>query len=149
MLPLAGALVLGSPIGFFAIGVPLLVIGGCRGGLKPVRFETAERQSPSRVHATGDWDDVEAAAIVASGKAEMALLMVDDSKPDRVVIDMTTVNDAPARAIASRVPGAPDLIDLECRVGHFGDPAQERRFLAAMIRRLRELHRRSTAPVRF
>ncbi len=139
-----------------------LAIGGCRGGLQGVEFRTRDGVSPTEAAAPGDWDDVEAAAIIAAGKVEMAVLMVSPQGDDRIVIDLTTVRDEPARVVVQRArsvsnaPGSntggnPDggRLELRCRVGRFGDPGRERALLSAMARRLGELHRRDTARVRF
>ncbi len=125
-----------------------LVIGGCRAGVKGVEFRTAPGDSPSVAVARGDWDDVEASAIIAAGRAEMAVMTVSPSD-DRIVIDLTTVSDEPARAVVRQVAGDESLLEMECRIGRFGEPRRERAFLAAMARRLGELYGRDTARVRF
>jgi hypothetical protein len=125
-----------------------MVIGGCRAGVKGVEFRTPPGVSPSVAVARGDWDDVEASAVIAAGRAEMAVITVSPSD-DRIVIDLTTVGDEPARVVVRRSAGDESLLEAECRVGRFGEPAWERRFLAALARRLGELYRRDTAPVRF
>ncbi len=125
-----------------------LVIGGCRAGVKGVQFRTGPGDSPSVAVARGDWDDIEASAIIAASRAEMALITVSPSD-DRIVIDLTTVGDEPARAVVRRVAGEESLLEMECRVGWFGEPEWERRFLAALGRRLGELYGRDTARVRF
>jgi hypothetical protein len=138
--------------GLRVAAVASLVIGGCAGSLKPVAFQTAAAESPSRVVTPGDWDDIEAAAIIAAQRAEMAVTATNPG-PDETVIELTNVRDEPVRLVARRLvdPAAPErhTVELTARAGRFGDPGQERALLTAMARRLRELHRRDTARVRF
>lgn len=102
--------------------------------------------SPATITARGDWDDIEASAIVAASRCEMAVLIIMPRDDDRVIVDLVTVRDEPARVVASRRPEG--MIELECRVGRFGDPARERELLRAMARRLGDLAGRNTAPLR-
>lgn len=107
---------------------------------------TPAGESPTRATVRGDWNDAEAAAIVAAGQNELAILMVAPQGDAMLVVDMTTVGDDPVRLTARRAD--PDTIELEARVGRFGDPVRERALLQSVAKRLRDLSGRDWAPVR-
>lgn len=94
----------------------------------------------------GDWDDAEAAAIVAAGQNELAILMVAPEGDATLVVDLTTVQDEPVRLTARHAE--PGMIEMEARVSRFGDPGRERALLRSMAKRLRDLAGRDWAPKR-
>jgi hypothetical protein len=122
-------------------------IAGCSSA-PSADFSTSPDESPSRAKLRGDWDDLEAAVLVAAGKAEMAVLMVGTSGPSEFRAELTTTTDETAKLTVIRGADDPDRLDAACRVGHFGDAEVERRLIGHLSRRLAQLHGREWAPVR-
>lgn len=116
---------------------------------------------PERALTTGDWNDVDAAVIAAVSKkgVEMAIVTAHDPDPDTRVYDLTTVGDEPARLVVRRkmaepAPGArpgrgaPEAMELEARVGRFGDREREKALIAAVRTRLGDLSGVDFAPLK-
>ena len=106
--------------------------------------------TPQTATVTGDWDDVDAAVETAAGQSEMAELLVEAVSDRERVYTLRTIRDETAKLVVRRGPGAGVNgvpIQLEARVGAFGDASQEQRLLRAMTRRLEDLKGVDFAPV--
>lgn len=115
-------------------------------------FSTGEVQM-----ATGDWDDVEAAVRVAAEKCQVAVVSVDRPNDRTIAFGFTTPTDERGTLTATRRLDAgvapkpsdgPAAIELEARIGLFGDRHAERQFLRAIQDRLSGLTGVDWAPVR-
>lgn len=106
----------------------------------------------------GDWNDVEAAAVVGLERAECAILRRTENSPTVVAYALRTVLDqdgvlrftraAPADGAGSQDRGENIDITVFCRVGPFGDQEREERILDAVRDRLGELRGVEFAPSR-
>lgn len=88
-----------------------------------------------------DWDDVDAAAVVAASKTESVVLGALELAPGLRQIDLLSIRDEPIRLEARRgeaVSGGV-RIELSCLVGRLGDSEFQGRFLDAMAERLGDL----------
>lgn len=122
-------------------------MAGCA-SVGPAGFSTTPDESPSRATLLGDWNDLEAALIVAASKAEMAVMLVSAAGESEFRAQLTTVTDEKVSLAVSRVVNEPERLEASCRVGHFGDAEAERRLLGHLARRLAQLRGREWAPVR-
>ncbi|MCC6678679.1 MAG: hypothetical protein IT436_16220 [Phycisphaerales bacterium] len=126
------------------------IAAGCGSTPAPAPRADATATSPTSITVRGDWDDVGPALEVALSRAQMAILTQTENGPDRLRYDLLTIASDPATLTATRAPGAGnDLIDiqLEARVGHFGDPQRELDLLTPLAARLRQLAGKDFAPV--
>lgn len=106
------------------------VLVGCRAPLP----------ASSELTVIADWNDVEAAAIVAVEPYETVIL--GSTPGDRVhTFDLLTIMDDTGTLTARRDTDAADLIPihLTCTLGLFGDPDRERAILRDAAARLRAL----------
>lgn len=120
--------------------------GGANTPLTVLRAE-----SPVEVETVADWNDVEPAVAVALGRTELVKAGTTQRTPTRLEIVLRSSRDEPGLLTVSREDAdAPDPVrmKLTCRVGRFGDPEQEREFLALVVERLGQLKGVDIAPVR-
>lgn len=120
----------------------LLLLSACVHRPEPASYTSA----PQTLTAAGDWDDLDAAVLAGGFKVEMGLVDVvadDPAKPR--AFHLITSNDEPVLVLAARRGQA---IDLEARVGHFGDSIRETALLAAIRDRLATLDDHDSAPIR-
>jgi hypothetical protein len=99
---------------------------------------------------TGDWDDVYASALVSAPEIDAAILG-RSREEGRTTIRLITISEKPGTLVAERLgppSDRPQPIRLTVKVGYFGDLESERRLLAAVAERLRELAGVEWAPRR-
>jgi len=126
-----------------------LAVGGCGlgapAGTGDGRILTAPDESPTRGEVTGDWEDLGAAVWVCASQSEVASMGVTDRAPGRVryAIRSAMEEEGYLEIATAADPGSLDEVAvpmvLEVRVGRFGRPAHERRFVSALLRRLSRL----------
>lgn len=91
---------------------------------------------------TADWDDLEAAAVLAASKTESVVVAVSERTTGEMVFELVSIRDEPV-VVTARRPGTPrpgpEPIELTCTVGRLGDATLQARFLDAMSRRLTDL----------
>lgn len=132
----------GSAGARFAALAGIAVLGGCAGSV-PMGPIARDPAPASRRVLDGDWNDVEAAAVVAAAETETVILGRTAPEPGMMVFEIGTIRDEPVEVLA-RKTGAQagegtGQIELTCRYGRFGDSVQQERFLDAMKRRLADL----------
>lgn len=103
------------------------------------------RGEPTLTQARGDWDDLDAAVSLATQRTELAVLERLPHGPDRVEYRLLTPREEPGELIAQRRDG---VIHLHVRIGRWGRPELERRFLDHLRRRLAQLQGVDAAPAR-
>lgn len=142
------------------VGLTVL-LGACAADLPPPVPESAAlRPRPERVVA--DWDDIEAAAWAAAPRVEMTIMHVVRPDPLTQRVEMVTSRDEVAILTATRAappadapPGSPadrgenTPIDLQFRIGRFGDAGREWAFLTDLVDRLEALRGVGAAPIRW
>lgn len=117
---------------------------GC-GSLPQADFGTSAEASPSTAVVRGDWNDLDAALLVAASEAEMAVVS-SEGDDSAFSAELTTPRDDRVTVWVTRQ--AADRFEVRVRAGLFGDPESERRLVGAFSRRLEQLHGREWAPVR-
>lgn len=122
---------------------------GCAGGAPRT---TSTPAGPISFRA--DWNDLDAAAEVASSEIEATVLRTSEPEAGLRVFDLRTVSDAPGVLEVRWLDGAPGLtpgenalVEARCAVGRLGDPRREARLLGALKRRLTQLRGRDAAPL--
>ena len=114
---------------------------------------TAGDTSPGRALLTADWNDLDAAADVAVGRAQLAIVSTMSPDPCTRRYELTTVRGEPGALTITRPPpcegpGESIPLTIEAAIGRFGDPERERTLLSAFTSRLADLHGVEFAPVR-
>lgn len=114
---------------------------------------TAGDTSPGRATLTADWNDLDAAADVAVGRAELAIVRTTCPDPCTRRYELTSVRGEPGTLTITRPapcdgPGESIPLTIEAAVGRFGDPQRERTLLSAFTSRLADLHGVEFAPIR-
>jgi hypothetical protein len=104
----------------------------------------ANPAGPTRLEVVADWDDLDAAMVVAAANNQCAILGVRRPGPDEVEFEVRTIRDEPVTVSARRLgaadnPPRAEPIELVCEYGRFGDAAQQERILEAMRERLADL----------
>lgn len=130
-----------NPLLTWALACALLTLPGCS-GFKAPRFplfaKEAPPTSPAVAVVAGDFDDVPSAVYAASMAAQTVDVSVTQPSPDRWDHELLTVDGSPGTlSVVLRPDG---LIEMTCRIGRFGDPEREQRYVAAIAARLEELH---------
>jgi len=109
---------------------------------------------------TGDFDDIDASIGYAAGRSEMALLRsfdADGPEGPRRTFELVTIKDEPVVVQVTRLDEGPEgaaqagegaSLRIGCRIGAFGDPEREERFIEAFKRRLGDLEGVEVAPIR-
>lgn len=112
-----------------------LVLAGCT-----LPHETPRQPVPAtRATVVADWNDLEAAVLVAASRTETSLV---DWRQDaaRAEFELASIRDEPVMVTARRqAPGDPSPVDLTCWFGPFGDAGRQARFLKEIARRLEDL----------
>lgn len=114
---------------------------------------TAGQTSPGRAILTADWNDLDAAADVAAGRAQLAILRATSPDPCTRRYELTSVRGEPGALTVTRphpcdTPGESIPLTIEATLGRFGDPPRERTLLNAFTSRLADLHGVEFAPIR-
>jgi len=132
------------------LGVAAVCCAGCASDSDGAKFVGPNLGSPQTAKITADWDDVDAAVEVGVPRAEMAVEFSDTPAPDERVFYLRTITAETAKLTIRRTTDAtePAEIALEARAGMFGNPAQEKKLLAAVCARLEDLKGVAYAPVR-
>jgi len=114
----------------------------------------------SKATAIADWNDVDAAVSVASGKLSFSLESSETPDESTRRYRLLTVNDEPvdleivrgiggaASASGSSKSFGPTTMTIQCRVGRFGDERKEEQFINAIRQRLGDLTGVDFAPIR-
>lgn len=113
----------------------------------------AGQVSPGRATLTADWNDLDAAADVAAGRAQLAILRATSPDPCTRRYELTSVRGEPGALTVTRphpcdTPGESIPLTIEATLGRFGDPPRERTLLNAFTSRLADLHGVEFAPIR-
>lgn len=115
-------------------------------GCATTRYESPALDGPiSPAAVVGDFDDVRAAVEVSVKRSEIAVVRVDDSTPGLLVFELLTIRDEPSELTARARDDA--KVELSARIGRFGDEPRERRLIADIADRLRQLHAREVVPL--
>jgi len=129
------------------IGLTSLVAGGCStsGGGASGLFTI---QGTSSL-ATGDWADVNAAVLAAAQHREMVVESESQPDPKTLVFDLLTVRSEPVTVTVSRNSLAdqsvrmsqegPIALNIEVKVGRFGDSKREQELIDDIRSRLGDL----------
>lgn len=114
----------------------------------------------TKVTAIADWNDVDAAVSVASGKVSYSMETSETPDDSTKRYRLLTVTDEPvdleivrgiggsASASGSGKSFGPTSMTIQCRVGRFGDARKEEQFVNAIRQRLGDLTGVDFAPVR-
>lgn len=110
--------------------------------------------APVESQVTGDWNDVETAVRVGASQSEIAIEQTLRPSDDRIVFELRTITDEPARLEVAMLPDPSATSDegrrmtLLARVGRFGNEAWEERLIGRVKVRLEDLRGVDVAPVR-
>jgi len=129
------------------IGLISFILGGCStsGGGERGLFTI---QGTSSL-ATGDWDDVNAAVLAAAQHREMVVESESQPDPKTLVFDLLTVRSEPVTVTVTRNSLAdpsvrmsqegPIALNIEVKVGRFGDSKREQELIDDIRSRLGDL----------
>lgn len=125
-------------------------LGACSSGGTPFQVMEGER-----VVAAGDWDDADAAVQVAASRLEMAVVSTTvkalGSGEEKLYV-LRTAGDEPVTLRLTRkgaaASGPGQVIEIEAKVGRFGDADRERRLARRVRDRLADLRGKDFAPLR-
>ena len=130
----------------------LPLISGCTSGGPPSNPARTIASEGSTRRVTGDWNDVESAALVGTNKAEAVVRTQTINTATLQEFDLQTVRDGRGTLRVSREQSDTDgesiSIELWCHVGPFGDQARERQILDAVAERFADLRGVEFAPIR-
>ena len=115
----------------------LVVLAGCASS-GPGRASQAG--APGETVVIGDWNDVEAAAVVAADENETAIVTQELGEKEQV-FELLTILDEPGKLVAQREGEGVDKVPirLTCSVGLFGNPQREASILRSAAGRLEDL----------
>jgi hypothetical protein len=119
----------------------LIMAAGFFGCERPLRMER-EGSAGTAATVVGDWDDVEAAAAIGTGEAEVSILTTERDERE-IRFSLRTVGGEGGELVAAREEGASvggsERIRLSARITTFGDRAAEAHLIDRVAARLRRL----------
>lgn len=120
--------------------------GGCQAGPGGPAYVEG-----SSTIVTGDWDDVEAAVLVAVPRHELAVVSAhapDDQTRQWVLVDMRDrqgLLTVQRKSLSAAGDWGPSPLTITCRIGPWGDSEQERALIRTLQDRLMQLDGKDVA----
>lgn len=119
-----------------------LAIGCANTGASRDRFVGPAQSGDGK----GDRNDIHVSVDAALGRAHVAPVGVSERSDGAYVWELRTAHDEPGelvvRVLEPETPGGPVPIEMECRVGRFGDAEIERLIVRSVSERLAQLRGR-------
>ncbi len=124
----------------------LVCLGGCA---TSTGSDLTPPPGATRTAVSGDWDDIDAAVLAGTNKAEFVVAAWWWADPDTRVYSLRNAHGTSGTLRLHRNPDNPgEAISIAAWIGPFGDAAAEREVIAKVRQRLEQLRGVDAAPIK-